>query len=928
MDLDGLYSGWSERTLSAWAKLDTHSTQSLALVAHLADSAAMANWLWNHFLPSASRLKLMNALGSEQAARSAVVFSAGVHDVGKLTPSFARKADAVGRAFATDAMIRTGLVFPTFRRDVPHGIAGHLAVVQWLKARHRFTPTTANTIASVVGGHHGTYPSNLQLQEARAAWHAMGERDVDEDELHLSAWHCSRVEILDRVGTATGFNDHAYLWMSGWPPETQMLISAIVILADWLASNTDYFPYEPLVAGRLERAVSHINLPAPWRATAPPAAEELFSHRFPQLSEFTPSPLQIAAFQAASDTTNEPLIIIEAPMGAGKTEAAYLAAEVLAHRFGSGGVFIGLPTMATANPMFDRTLDWLGNTLSHDASVTLAHSKASQHDRFRGLALKGHFRQIHDDSSSPTGAHATVASWLTGRKKANQASFVVGTVDQLLYMALRSKHVSLRHLAMAGKVVVVDECHAADDYMRVYLKRALTWLGRNRTPVVLMSATLPPGQRHEYVQAYAAGRGVDVPSLPTTSHYPLLTLFDDEVRCVGTAQDGRSSSVRFTRFPDGNGLLVQDLRRRLHEGGCAAVIRNTVTRAQDIFDALVGEFGDDVELVHSRFIAQHRAAKERELVAKLGPSGDRPRKSIVVGTQVLEQSLDVDFDVMYTDLAPMDLLLQRSGRLHRHHRPHRPAAVASPEVLITGVAWETEPPSPDRGSRFVYGNAKLLRSAALLPPEGLTAEFPTDIPRLVEIAYSNATVPPSGWEHAWGRAEDEQREKVWKQQDKAETYLLAPPDAQQSLVGFSDFDVADPESPRSKGKQQVRDVTESIEVIVLQRGTDGLLRLPDISGSGRVVIPEHDLAEIPDALARTMAATTVTLPTAMGTWNFDEVEKALNSSINYATWDCSPWLKGQLALVLDGDLRAEVGHFDVAYDERKGLMYSTRRVTP
>ena len=928
MDLDGLYSGWSDRTASAWAKLDPDTSGALPLFVHLADAASMAEWLWHNFLPAAVRSSLAESLGSQEAARAAVVFCAGVHDVGKLSPSFARKADSVGKTFATAAMGRAGLKFPVFRRDVPHGVAGHVAVVRWLKRRHQFSNAAANTVASVVGGHHGTYPSNMQLQEARGAWHALGDKDLDEDELDRCAWHQSRTEILERVGDATAFNDNASSWTSGWAPETQILISAVVILADWLASNTDYFPYSPLDEGRLRRAVRQIDLPSPWFASQPPAATELFRRRFPKLAKFTPSPLQLAAVEAARAAANAPLIVVEAPMGAGKTEAAYLAAEVLAHRFGSGGVFIGLPTMATANPMFDRTLDWLDNTLDHDASVSLAHSKASQNDRFRGLAAKGRFHQIHDDSGHPFAAHATVASWLTGHKKATQASFVVGTVDQLLYMALRAKHVSLRHLAMAGKVVVVDECHAADDYMRTYLKRALTWLGRTHTPVILMSATLPPSQRLEYVAAYAAGRGIDVAQLPTASDYPLLTVFDTDVRCIGAAQDGRSSSVKIQRFADENAVLTEDLQRRLQAGGCAAVIRNTVSRAQETFEALVEEFGDDVVLLHSRFIAQHRAVKERDLMARLGPHGDRPRRLVVVGTQVLEQSLDVDFDVMYTDLAPMDLLLQRSGRLHRHERPHRPAAVAVPEVLVTGVDWETEPPTPVRGSCFVYGDAKLLRAASLLPADGLTAEFPADIPRLVERAYAAESTPPPGWENAWHKADDAQREKVGKQQDKAATYLLAPPEAQNSLVGFSDFDVPDPESPRSKGKQQVRDATDSIEVIVLQRSTDGLLRLPAIAGPGRTVIPEHDLAEVPDVLARAMAATTVALPMAMGRWHFDDVEAALNSSLDYTKWDCSPWLKGQLALVLDANLRAEVAGFDVSYDERKGLMYSTKSGTP
>ncbi len=931
VDLDGLYSGWSRPTASAWAKLDRESdattSPSLPLFCHLADAAAMADWLWRRFLPKAIRATLSASLGSEDAAHAAVVFAAGVHDVGKLTPAFARKAELAGQPFAVTAMERAGLSFPVYRGDVPHGLTGHITVVRWLADRHGYSARRAHTIATVVGGHHGKFPSSQQLMDARRNWAAFGDRELDDDELDGCFWHRSRFEILDRVAAAAGINSHLQSWKDkGWAPEAQVLISAVVILADWLASNIDYFPYDSIGPGRIQAAVAAVRLPPPWRPSQPPGVDDLFMQRFPQLSNHTPSALQRAAVHAAETVTSPPLILIEAPMGAGKTEAAYLAAETLAHRFGSGGMFIGLPTMATANPMFDRVLDWLENTLAEDASVMLAHSKSAHQDRYRGLLTSSRFGEVHDEDT--TASRSMVATWLTGRKKATQASFVVGTVDQLLLMGLQAKHVTLRHLAMAGKVVVVDECHASDDYMRVYLKRALTWLARMGTPVILMSATLPPGQRQEYLNAYAAGRDTSVAELQSTLDYPLISTFDTEPETIAVAIDERSTDVTISRFPDDMTALTAELKHRLFEGGCAAVIRNTVGRAQETFDALQQEFGSDTILIHSRFITQHRARLERDLVSRLGRSGERPHRIVVVGTQVLEQSLDVDFDLMVTDLAPMDLLLQRAGRLHRHERGPRPAALTTPVLLVTGADWATTPPQLDKGSAYVYGSAKLLRAAALLSGRDTVARFPADIPRLVEAAYRDDPEIPTGWEKEWQTAEEKQREKVARQRDKAGTYLIHTPAHQDSLVGFSDFDATDPESPRSKGKQQVRDAIDGLDVVVLQRGTDGLLRLPSGVDKENRVIPDHDLEDIENSLARDMSATTLSLPPAMAQWHFDDVEQALGMSLDYTPWDRSPWLKGQLALVLDADCKAQVAHFHLTYDEQRGLMYTTESGTP
>lgn len=294
-------------------------------------------------------------------------------------------------------------------------------------------------------------------------------------------------------------------------------------------------------------------------------------------------------------------------------------------------------------------------------------------------------------------AGAAVYQWFEGRKKSMLADFVVGTVDQLLQLALKQKHVMLRHVALMNKVVIIDECHAYDAYMNVYLKRALNWLGRYKVPVILLSATLPAAKRDDLVRAYlnrdaatSRRRRRDIQNEEANSDYPLMTYTDgDNVLQKHVEAGVMPLNVKVNRIYENDVVdLLEDL---LSDGGCAAIIVNTVKHAQELAERLKAEFGDDVSLLHSRFTATDRISKEDILRKQLGKAGTgtkRPHRLIVVGTQVIEQSLDIDFDVMISELCPIDLLLQRMGRLHRHNR-NRPDKLKKRNALCSNVRTKT-----------------------------------------------------------------------------------------------------------------------------------------------------------------------------------------------------------------------------------------------
>ena len=912
---------WSPAAASVWGKLDPDSASWLPLIKHLEHAAAMAGLLWDDFVPSNVKTLIATDLDAPaDAARDLCCFYAGVHDTGKASVAFARMADHRGMQFVLDRMGDEGLTIVSFppTDNVRHETVSQLAVRDWLVESFGATSRVANTWACVVGGHHGRNPTDVTLSEAENRPHIVG----------TGRWAQVRKEVLDTMAQHTGVDEHFSRWASRrLPVRAQVLLTAIVVVADWLASNQDYVPYHDQLSPVDRAAVAYdtASLPAPWRPLLPrPDGDSLLRARFPELGSASARPIQKSLLSAALECVDAPLLIVEAPMGGGKTEAALLAAEALSARFGQGGVYFGLPTMATANPMFDRILGWLGTTLGRQqASVSLAHGKAGLNDTYTGLLPRAWQGQVYDEDSER--GRPVVNDWLRGRHRAGLADFVVGTIDQGLFVALKAKYVALRHLGLAGKVVIIDEVHAADVYMREYLKRTLSWLGAYQAPVVLMSATLPPAQRDEYIGAYAAGHGDLTPYRTSQSDmYPRLTCYSGGLHEPSVSSDAPRLDVQLVRMLDGLVPLLDLIRSHLAGGGVAGVICNTVSRAQQAYRVLHAEFGADVVLLHSRFIAPDRARRERALIDQLGRGGCRPERLVVVGTQVLEQSIDVDFDVLVTDLAPADLLLQRIGRLHRHDRPGRPSSVSRPVVHLRGVDdWGVVPPVPARGSLAVYGEAALLRAAATLASRDDLA-LPDDIAAAVRQAYDPDLVAPSGWEDRWAVAEKQAADQWERARMRAQAYLLAEPMQRANLTGWIDVQAGDPDRSEAQGRSQVRDSEDALEVIALWRDADGYLKLPDCA-------PAHPGALIPEglqwgvgseqSLAREMASCTLSLPVHLANKGMiDRVISELETSVDYSGWQTSQWIKGQLVLVFDSDNRACLAGLELHYTPDEGLV--------
>ncbi|PZT78000.1 CRISPR-associated helicase/endonuclease Cas3 [Streptomyces sp. AC1-42W] len=920
------------------------------------DSAAVAGLLWDSWLPGSVRAVVSASLpGGEDDGRRLAVWLAGAHDIGKATPAFACQVEQLAARMRDAGLeMRSAKALGPDRRIAPHGLAGQALLGEWLRERHGWTKTQAGQFTVVVGGHHGVPPERGQITALSGHGHLLRTPGPSRD-----AWQRVQGELLDACADEYRVRDRLDAWRDVRLPQTaQVLLTSLVIVADWIASNADLFPYFPQDVARsgeerVAAAWRGLDLPAPWSPPDPTEdAQQLIGTRFGLPEGAKARPVQEAAVELARAMERPGLMVIEAPMGEGKTEAALAVTEIFAARSGAGGVFFALPTMATGNAMFPRLLEWikrLPSTRDAEHSVLLAHSKAALNERFADLMRDSGQRIAAVDLDAqevrrvaPAGlvAHA----WLRGRKKAMLASFVAGTIDQLLFAGLKSRHLAMRHLAVAGKVVVIDEAHAYDTYMSVYLDRVLSWLGAYGVPVVILSATLPARRRRELVEAYAGTTGTPeaFEGVAEATAYPLLTAVTHNGSPVmrGPGASGRGTDVVLEPFDDDTDAVVGRLAHELDGGGCALVVRNTVARVLETAKALRARFGDEnVTVAHSRFIDVDRAAKDADLLKRFGPPGTAqgrpPGPHIVVASQVAEQSLDVDFDLLVTDLCPVDLLLQRMGRLHRHQRGEgqrdRPERLRRARCLVTGADWQPEVPVPVRGSVAVYGAYTLLRSAAVLLPhfeqgEERPVRLPDDICPLVQGAYADDTEAPAGWTDAMADALERHEDHLADQAERAAVFRLGKVGtAGRPLFGWVAAGVGDTDDSPA-GRAQVRDTRDGLEVLVVRRRADGSLTTvpwlaPDRNGKplGGLELPLDQLP--PRRTARAAASCGLRLPTQFSYG--DVMDRAISEleQLWVPAWQVkeSSWLAGQLILVLDEDCQTHLAGFSLSYSQCDGL---------
>lgn len=887
----------------------------LPLWMHLRDTAGIMVYLVQKWLPESVRQHIEL---DEDLLTQTACFLGWVHDIGKLSCCFAGPIMELLPEPRQRLENYTTLSYREQNRKYSRHALASEAILRWLKC--------PDGLASVAGAHHGKPQTGKDVldqlgdKEEEGCWES-NYWPEGEQEFWESCWR----ELFDYALQESGFSSADELPQLTIPAE--ILLTGLLIMADWIASNTRYFPLIPveevgsdtLYPARVDRAWEALDLTSPWEVQADVTELGAFAERF----GFLPNEVQRAMLEAVSQAQEPGMFILEAQMGVGKTEAALGAAEILAKRGGEGGIFFGLPTQATANGIFGRLLAWAekqSDGLEH--SIKLAHGMAELNETY--IRLQQDTVQVEEDLEADPDAdpesRVMVHQWFRGNKQGLLADFVIGTVDQLLMAALQQKHVMLRHLGLAGKVVVIDECHAYDAYMNCYLDRALTWLGRYKVPVILLSATLPAKRRVELVRAYLNGRTAPDGSWQTCRGYPLLTWTDGK-RVEQTTIPLETEPRRVETFPLTEEQLTDTLRDALREGGCAGVIVNTVKKAQAAAARLRAELPEfEVIVFHAQFLMPDRAAKEQALMARIGKHStpEQRDKLIVVGTQVLEQSLDIDLDFLVTELCPMDLLLQRIGRLHRHENRTRPRPVAQARCAVLDTGTENF----DEGSKAVYGEWLLWRTRELLPT---AITLPHDIAPLVQDVYGWEPDPlPASPQSMAARAAYENAQN--KKRSNAEKFTILPPEEHKKRPARNVLDgwMEDVGAVSDNGaRAAVRDGDPSIDVLVLMQDAAGNVRfLPDETGQPGACVPTDEPPQ--PEMALQIARQKLRLPGYFSKrWSVEQTIDALEAENRerFGAWQQSPLLRGELILLLDDHLTAQLAGQVLQYDRENGLTY-------
>ena len=691
---------------------------------HMLDVAAVAQaWL------TANKPKIPGLTYVGEAAWPALVALIALHDIGKFSRPFqAKLADLWPPALGQYK-----------KHDAPrHDTAGFI-----LMKEQKFDQLLAPVLGGLyeldkarllraVCGHHGSPP----LEDMPSHSYCSVSRMAAE------AFIVDLLALLNPVPLPLLSEDDAAA-LSWW-------LAGLTVLADWIGSAEDWFPYQatartlaeywPVACSQAAQAVAKAGVTGLRASAISPMAA--------LLGTYAPTPVQefVATMELGAPGTPA-LVMIEDQTGSGKTEAALLLAHRLMLKKGAQGLFVALPTMATANALHERLGRYYTALFApgEAPSLVLAHGKRQLNGRFAEALLHGREGPSRAIADADETASAQCAAWIgADRRRSFLADCGVGTIDQALHGVLPTRHAPLRLFGLSQRVLIIDEAHAYDAYMQQELLRLVEFQTRQGGSTIILSATLAHTDRQNLVNVFKKACGHARASC-INDDYPLVTA----VTAAGLgeyavpARPGLARHLQVHRLADA-GAAIATVTVAARCGAAVGWIRNTVDEAVAAYEALVAQ-GVQATLFHARFAMGDRLAIEEAVQARFGKASQPgERAHVVIGTQVMEQSLDLDFDVMISDLAPVDLLLQRAGRLWRHERGGRPETaprlyILAPEPLTVPTAdWLKD----FRGTGLVYRNHGVLWRSARAIFEHPVVNLPADVRALVEAVYApDAPIP-------------------------------------------------------------------------------------------------------------------------------------------------------------------------------------------
>ncbi len=757
-----------QNLLLIWGKTDPFHP----LLFHMVDIGHVGQELINSSVFRPVKRRLLEVINcSEAQLESWIGYLFALHDIGKCHPEFQMKHEN-----SIKNLEEIGLIFPkTSYQKFYHSLYSANWIIDYLK-KIDWNSKSIRTISQVFLGHHGKFSQKeiLDHPKIHKNWEPLRERinKLIFDYFKPEDW------------TPDEFSNHSIVGL---------LFLGLLVLSDWIASNLFLFKYDIINYSKLEdyflksknTAKNTINTLG-FNHTVDWTEFKNFKDIYPNFSSLTT--IQQMTENTFQNISENKLIIIEALMGDGKTEAALYITSQLLNNW--SGIYFALPTTATSNQMYGRVKEYLAiNDPTIKESVQLVHGMAWMIDHLS-----------HNNPSLPYRAY----EWFKPKKRALLSPFGVGTIDQSLMSVLWVRFGFLRLLGLTGKVLIIDEVHAYDEYMSTILIRLLKWAFILKIPVIILSATLPLSRKNTLLEAYSSnavskGTFSKDPLKNSQSYYPLITVKDKKK--VEIILPPHSSPIKNLTIILEKGVLEQNQKiaqlalSSAKQDKCVCVIVNTVKNSQVLFQILKmkvsNKMGITIRLFHARFPVERRIEIEKEVLKLFDKEGAnleishlknaRPKRTILIATQVVEQSLDLDFDEIISEIAPIDLLIQRMGRLHRHYRPHRPCgSKAVFRILIPDLEKEK---LKFGLTELVYHRYILLKTLRLLKSKSnkeciINLEFPKDIRNLIDSVYE---VDPTKQikEQDLKEAYEKMVQKLDKEKNQAKIYLIQPPDSKR-----------------------------------------------------------------------------------------------------------------------------------------------------
>jgi len=781
------------------------------LICHLIDVGMSAQAIWESVLTDTQKKRLAKLFGLENELDKAGVllaFLVGLHDLGKCSPPFAlrgkNKSQSEQTARLYELYKNSEFDLETFSAasDARHEFVTSIILPPILETEFGFPTLLAKSVSDIIGGHHGNFPTTTFQTKNKELKTVCGHE----------IWRKAQRELVEVLAAALKVErNFPYLENKKIDNATAMIFAGYVTAADWVGSNSDFFKCFCDDSTKIEsdqkfpiefddylkhaRKQAHEALEKlGWLDWVSVTEEKTFEELFPLLTERRH--LQTVAIEIADDIRekNAPgIVVVEEQMGEGKTETAMYLADVFNAVLRQRSIYFALPTQATSNQMFGRVESFLKHKHAGEkvnVQLLLQHGHASISEEFAENVedFKKLYGVFDESETRKDFANVVAAEWFTYKKRGLFVPFGVGTIDQILLGVLQVKHVFVRLFGLAHKTVIIDEVHAYDAYMSTLLERLLEWLAALGSPVIVLSATLPKNRRDALIKAYLKGLGQEfedddkLESVGEKDEYPRISYAMAKteskkfnIRHLGFPE--RKTKTLYLEWKDKDTFVDELITKLKANGGCVAIICNTVKEAQDTFTKLEADVffqgnSDDglpkLDLLHARFRFKDRDEREKRCLKRFGKPKDkkaddenisdsesiknfedeviRPNCAVLVSTQIIEQSLDLDFDLMISELAPADLLLQRSGRLQRHERSKRilyknaPTLwILKPETDENDNLLKNKQNEPDFGaSGIVYDKHILLRSWLKLykkDGEDVEIKIPNDIEDLIEDVY-------------------------------------------------------------------------------------------------------------------------------------------------------------------------------------------------